>query len=100
MERPRTQNATLRVPFSLGIEDDYLVSDQTAPTYATPKPTLLEDFLQIRTDQAILEFARKWGTLGICKEHGTPGCGEQSPEGRPCWPEQVCPYQGSVGKGS
>jgi len=101
MERSRTPKADpIPVPFWLRIEDGYLVSDQTAPKYATPKPTLLEDFLQIRTDQAILEFARKWGTLGICKEHGIPGCGEQLPGRGPCWPEQVRPYQGSEVKGS
>ena len=87
--------ATLSVPFWLGIEDGYLVSDQTAPTHAIPKPTMLEDFLMIKTDQEILKFARKWGTLGICKLHGNPGCGKRLLDGQVCGPEQV----GLVGKG-
>src|SRR5439155_23637592 len=37
---------------------------------------------------------------GICKKHGSPGCGERLSGGQSCWPEQVCPYSGPVGKGS
>src|SRR5947199_4643933 len=101
METRKLRNGTsLPVPFSLGIEDGYLVYDQTVPTYAIAKPTMLEDFLVMKTDQEVLDFARKWGTLGICKKHGSPGCGERLSGGQSCWPEQVCPYSGPVGKGS
>ena len=64
METRKLRNGTsLPVPFSLGIEDGYLVYDQTVPTYAIAKPTMLEDFLVTKTDQDVLDFARKWGTL-------------------------------------
>jgi len=60
---------------------------------------MLEDFLLINTDQAILDFARKFGTLGMCKEHATPGCNQRLPDGQFCWPEPVWHYPGRVAKG-
>jgi hypothetical protein len=100
MDNRKIRNGdSLPVPYALGIEDGYLVSDQTAPTYARVRPTMLDDFLMIRTDDDILNFARKFGTLGLCKEHATPGCNERLRGGELCWPEQVRSYSGPLSKG-
>jgi hypothetical protein len=87
LRRPKA-NPLLVSPWMI-LDGDYLVSAEVAPKWAEARPTLLDDFLEIRSDQDILTFARKWGTLGICQEHRVPGCRESSLSGRPCWPEQL-----------
>jgi hypothetical protein len=52
-----------------------------------PKPTLIDDFLMIKTDGEVLSYAQKWGPLGYCREHGLPNC-RLSTKGL-CWPEEV-----------
>jgi len=88
----------LPVPSSLEIEDGYLVWDERAPEYSAPRPMMLEDFLLIKTDQAILDFARKFGTMGMCEEHVCPGCNEPLPGGQFCRPTQAYLRGGLVAK--
>jgi hypothetical protein len=59
---------------------------------ASAQPELLERFSALRdaTSSEIVRFAKKWGVLGLCKEHGLPrthALGEFTNVGR----NQLCP---------
>src|ERR1019366_9264588 len=88
METQRRLSANpLLVSPRMILDDGHLVSAEAAPKYVVPRPTILDDFLDIQEIHKNLTFARNWGTLGICREHHVPGCRQSSPSGRPCWPE-------------
>ena len=78
---------TLVVPPQIAMLDGYLLASQNAPRHVNPKSTLLDDFLMIKTDEEVVRYARKWGPLGYCREHGLPNCRRSSKA--VCWPEEV-----------
>lgn len=56
-----------------GADDQEWRRSTGAPRFRTPRQGMLEGFLKLAaaSDDQILEFARRWGPLGIC-EHGLP----------------------------
>lgn len=51
-------------------------------------PNVFHEFLRLDNSEMILEFARKWGTLGICEQHGGPASHSLFPGGKECLPKK------------
>jgi hypothetical protein len=75
------------IPSRVEIEGKSLIynivkyGERLEPDQATMRREILGGFLELAdaNDQAILEYARKWGVLGLCK-HGLPAAHSQSPD--------------------
>jgi hypothetical protein len=64
----------LFVPHRVELFGEDLISDTTHPSKKEAKPRVFSEFTRIdpENNAEILAFARKWGTMGICREHGLP----------------------------
>jgi len=80
---PRAPSDEIVVPAQVEVEDDRLCFVWTFPKFLKLKPTLLESFLRLRSNDQFLRFARRWGPLaprglyGVGVEHGY---GPQTPQ--------------------
>jgi hypothetical protein len=65
----------IAAPPSIELMDDALVWKRMPPDTIGPPPNLFRGFLRLykTTDNVILEFARRYGVLGLC-HHGLPMC--------------------------
>ena len=89
--------AQLDVPRRIELNRGALFYQTRRATRTFASPALLIEFLALSDvpDERVLEFARKWGVLEICKEHGWPtehaiGCAVawvHSARSRPKMPE-------------
>jgi hypothetical protein len=79
------------------LDGESLLWEATAPIRRAARPLTFSEFadhLNPENDQEILKFARKWGVMGVCSEHGLPVSHALIPGGaslgiNPCWPAKV-----------
>ena len=92
MSRISRQATTLvQVPARVELGGDCLIWSGMA-RHSKPPPTLLGSFagLAIASDDKILDFAREWGVLYICRDHGWPSSHNRCPpDWRPKSPEDL-----------
>jgi hypothetical protein len=62
---------SLAVPTRVEIHNDHLRFMVEPLTSRAVTPTLLDQFVALSSDEAILAFARQWGVLALC-HHGLP----------------------------
>lgn len=70
----RESSTELPIPDRVELADGHLFADATAPHWRTARPAAFDQFTELdpRDDDSICRFAQKWGTMGICVEHGLP----------------------------
>jgi len=101
-DRP-LQAGLLFSPRDIELDGDRLIWAAQSARYKHTKSAMLDDFIGLcdSTDtdgyrSAVLSFARSWGVLGICEQHGLPCSHSQPPFGLnegviPCLPMLVTP---------
>jgi len=79
---PDTDVVQWAVPNNIAVDSEgsrlvWLRSDSTPPLghMASQHPAMLREFVRLSNAPAskIVEYARKWGVLGVCEQHGLPG---------------------------
>jgi len=76
---------------------EFLRYDSGLPIQKAAPPKVFNDFadhLDPNDNKAILKFAKSWGVMGVCEEHGLPVSHALIPGGstlglKACWPSRV-----------
>ena len=94
LDRP-IQSRACTVPNDVRLEGDRLLWDDTFSHEIAPGIGMLPQFVELYTEPAekILAYAKKWGVLGLCANHGLPLSHNRVPFGsqfgmEACWPKQ------------